>query len=112
MADTKEKTVEQRLADLEKENAVLREKVAALETGLESLMAQPSAATASEAVTRSPKAPVQLTGETFKVGGKSYRLRFPIIHFKGRDYTEAEVLASKEVQKGLVEGGFKVIEEA
>lgn len=111
MAEAKEKTVEERLAALEAENALLRDKVAALESGLETLMSQPAPA-AGEAVTRSPKTPVQLTGETFKVAGKTYRLRFPIIHFKGRDYTEAEVLASKEVQKGLVEGGFKVIEEA
>lgn len=55
---------------------------------------------------------ITLKGETFKVGGIKYRLKFPVIHHGGKNYTEDEVLESPTLQKELVEGGFGVIEKA
>ena len=64
----------------------------------------------AESVTKKIKKAV-LTGETFKVGGAEYKVKYAVIHHEKRRITEADILADKALQETLVKGGFGVIEK-
>lgn len=95
--------------NLEAQVAELEAKVAALETLVNTLAANTGS---GEAVSKAKPEPVVLLGTPFKVGNKSYKLRYPVFNHGGRSYTEADLLGNAELQKELVEGGYKVVEPA
>ena len=87
----------------------LEAKVEGLEAGMEQLLTAPSA---GGSLTKNKKEAPVLTGETFSVDKKKYRMRYPSFVHNGETYTEANVLDNKDLQKELVEGGFGVITPA
>ena len=57
------------------------------------------------------KAPVALSGDTFKVGKDVYKAKFPSFLHEGKTVTEEELLNNKPLQEELVKGGFGVIKK-
>lgn len=108
MADqNKQPDIEALLKETMDRLALAEIKIEALETAVVA-GATPAA---TEAVAQKPAAKVTMTGETFKVGKKTYRLKYPHFDHNGKHITEADVLESKALQTELVEGKYGVIAE-
>jgi hypothetical protein len=93
----------------------LQEKVLVLEQkfeALEAVVAQMATNTTkgSLAFQSEQAAAPTLSGQTFTVNKVSYRALYPAFHLDGKDYTEADLLASKPLQTKLVEMGSGLIE--
>ncbi len=106
MADDKEKSINIPAADY---NALLK-RLETTEAKLAALEDVTNAAPA-EAVAAKPSSKATLTGETFKVGGAEYQVKFPVMSHEGKTITEADILADKPLQEKLVKGGFGIIQK-
>ncbi|MBL7780683.1 MAG: hypothetical protein JNM22_05650 [Saprospiraceae bacterium] len=107
MSDVKDKVpsmedIMKRLEAAEQKANVAEAKVAALE-----------AVAGQTEIDLAESAPVggkpTLTGETFIVDKSEYKVVVPVINHNGKDITEADILADKDLQKELVKGRFGVI---
>ena len=92
----------------------LTAEVGALSQVVNDLMAkqgQPATSASSVTFERSAEKPPAVSGETFKVGKKEYRAKYPRFTYEGREITEAQLLSDKKLQAEIVEAGLGVIEE-
>ena len=80
------------VAELQEQKA----KVAALEEAL-SADPQPFGETVT---TKAPKKPA-LSGDTFKVAGSTYKVKYPVINHNGKEIRESDILGNKKLQEEL-----------
>lgn len=100
MADEKNKPAAISAEDFEALKARLDLAEAKLAAQEEALAEQPDYNT--EAVTTKTSSKPKLSGETFKVGNDTYRVKYPVIVHNSKNISEADILADKELQKDLV----------
>lgn len=98
MADEKVKMTPEQFDALERRLAVAEAKLAAQE---EAAAEQPQPFGGEAVSSKAPKKPV-LSGDTFKVGGATYKVKYPVIHHKGKNITESDILEDKKLQEELV----------
>lgn len=100
MADEKNKPAAISAEEFEALKARLDLAEAKLAAQEEAILEQPNYG--DEAVTSKKPAKAQLSGEPFKVDGAQYKVKYPVISHQGKKITEADILASEDLQKDLV----------